>query len=445
MDLAGALAYLDRHVNLEGTAGRVHGLSLDRMRELAHVLGDPQHAAPVIHLTGTNGKGSVGRILTSLLQASGLSVGTYTSPHLERVNERISWNGEPIPDDDLAEAIGAVAAVEDLLAAPPSYFEILTAAAFRWFADRAVDVVVLEVGMLGRFDATNVADAQVAVITNIGFDHTDGGPGWREAIADEKSGIVKPGSTLVLGETSPELQPVFDLAGAETTWRRGPDFACEANRVAVGGRSLDLRTPHGVHDEVYLPLHGAHQGDNAAIALAAAEAFFGRGLARDVIDEGFATARVPGRLELVARHPAVLLDGAHNPPGAEALAAALAESFTVLGSRYLVVGFLRPRDPAEMLRLLTVDGVDLVVACEPDSPRAVPAPDVVSAAEGLGLAAEAVADPVEAVARALALAQEEDLVVVAGSLYVVGAVRAAYARRAEDLATAAAADDDPLT
>lgn len=441
MDLAGALAYLDRHVNLEATAGRVHGLSLDRMRELAHVLGDPQHAAPVIHLTGTNGKGSVGRMVTSLLQASGLSVGTYTSPHLERVNERISWNGEPIPDDDLAEAIGAVAAVEELLSAPPSYFEIVTAAAFRWFADRAVDVVVLEVGMLGRFDATNVADGQVAVITNIGFDHTDGSPGWREAIADEKSGIVKPGSTLVLGETAPELQPIFELAGAEVIWRRGREFACEANRLAVGGRSLDLRTPHGFHEEVYLPLHGAHQGDNAALALAAAEAFFGRGLEREVVDEGFATVRVPGRLELVASHPAVLLDGAHNPPGAEALSRALADTFTVFGSRYLVAGFLRPRDVGEMLRLLTAGGIDLVVACQPDSPRAVPVGEVVAAAEALGLAVEAVPDPVDAVARALSLAQEEDLVVVSGSLYVVGTVRAAYTRRAEALAAAADEDD----
>ena len=434
MDLPAALAYLDQHVNREATAGRVHGLSLDRMRELAHVLGDPQHAAPVIHITGTNGKGSVSRLVSSLLRANGVSVGTYTSPHLERINERIAWNGAPISDDELGEAIGGVAAVEPLLSAPPSYFEILTAAAFRWFAELPVDVAVIEVGMLGRYDATNVADAQVAVITNIGFDHTDGAPGWREAIAQEKSGIVKPGCTLVLGETAPELQPIFDLAGAATTWRRDADFGCEANRLALGGRAIDIITPHGRHDDVFLPLHGAHQGDNAAIAVAAVEAFFERALDPEVVAEGLATVEVPGRLELVAREPAVVLDGAHNPPGAEALTEALADTFTTLGSRFLVVGMLAPRDPAEMLRALAADGFDLVVACTPDSPRAVPAATVAAAADEMGIAVEVVPDAVQATARALSLAGEADLVRVGGSLYVVGSLRADYVRRAGALA-----------
>src|SRR5262249_31185552 len=151
-------------------------------------LGDPQHAYPVIHVTGTNGKGSVTRMIAALLKERGLSVGAYTSPHLERINERIAWDGEPISDDDLGEQIGAVAAVEELSGVLPSYFEILPAAAFRWFAALAVDVGVIEAGLLGRFDATNVARAQVAVVTNVGRDHTDGGPGWRVAIASEKAG-----------------------------------------------------------------------------------------------------------------------------------------------------------------------------------------------------------------------------------------------------------------
>jgi len=428
VDLHEALAYLDHHVNLEATAGKVHGLSLERMAGLAHVLGDPQHAAPVIHITGTNGKGSVGRMITALLRANGLTVGTYSSPHLERVNERICFDGEPIGDDELAEAIAGVAAVEPLLDAPPSYFEILTAAAFRWFADRPVDVAVVEVGMLGRWDATNVADGRVAVITNIGRDHTDGAPGWRAAVAGEKVGIVKPGSTLVLGEPDPELAPVFDGVGAAATWRRDVEFGCEANRLAVGGRSVDLHTPGARYPELYLPVHGAHQGDNAAIAVAAVEAFFERALSPDVVTAAFAALTLPGRLEPVAAHPSVVLDGAHNPDGAAALTAALAESFTVLGSRTLVTGMLRPRDVGEMLDALDAGGFDLVVACAPRSPRAVPAEEIARQAEARGIAAEIVPDAVEAVARAVALADEEDLVVVAGSLYVVGEVRAAYRR-----------------
>lgn len=174
MNLHAALAYLDQHTNLEATAGRAEGLSLDRMAKLVHALGDPQGAYRVIHITGTNGKGSVARMCTALLEAAGLSVGTYTSPHLESLNERISWNGEPIDDDALAASIASVAAVEPLVGITPSYFEIMTAAAFTYFADVAVDVAVIEVGMLGRYDATNVVDADVAVLTNISRDHTDG-------------------------------------------------------------------------------------------------------------------------------------------------------------------------------------------------------------------------------------------------------------------------------
>jgi dihydrofolate synthase/folylpolyglutamate synthase len=195
VDYSGALAYLDKHVNLEATAGHVHGLSLEKMRDLVRVLGDPQTAYPAIHITGTNGKGSVARMVTALLREHGLSVGTYTSPDLERVNERLAWNLEPIADEAFAAVIAELAAVEPLLEAYPSRFELLTAAAFAWFAEVAVDVAVVEVGMLGRFDATNVVDGAVAVVTNIGKDHSDGQGDWQAAIAVEKAGIVKPDST----------------------------------------------------------------------------------------------------------------------------------------------------------------------------------------------------------------------------------------------------------
>ncbi|MCB1040055.1 MAG: hypothetical protein KDA94_11100, partial [Acidimicrobiales bacterium] len=218
MNLAAALRHLDQHTNLEATAGRAEGLSLDRMRALVGALGDPQHAYPVIHITGTNGKGSVARMVTALLREAGLAVGTYTSPHLEAINERIAYDGEPVGDDELGAAIGAVAAVEELAGVVPSYFEILTAAAFVHFADVAVDVAVVEVGMLGRWDATNVADATVAVLTNVGRDHTDGEGDWRRAIAEEKVGIVGPEATFVCGETDPALHDVLAGTGAAATW-----------------------------------------------------------------------------------------------------------------------------------------------------------------------------------------------------------------------------------
>lgn len=426
MDLTAALEYLQGHVNLEATAGRIEGLSLDRIRAVLASLGDPQREVPVIHVTGTNGKGSTVRMASGLLQSLGLSVGTYTSPHLERLNERLAWGGRPVPDDVLAELIGDVARVEGVLdpsLGPPSYFEILTAAAFKWFADLAVDVAVVEVGLLGSHDATNAADGRVAVITNVGRDHTDGGPGWRAAIAGEKAGIVKPGATLVLGETDPALAPVFEAAGAERVWRRDLDFGCLANQLALGGRVVDLRTPGATYDQVFLALHGAHQGDNASAALTAAEAFVGRPLDEEVVMEALAEVAVPGRFEVVAHQPLVVIDGAHNPDGASALAATLEEGFASAGRRHFIVGLLDGRDPVEMFRALGIGEEDDLVVCTAASPRAVPASMLVAAAAELGLTARGVDSVEAALAWVVDRSASDDVVVVAGSLYVVGAAR----------------------
>lgn len=423
MDLPAALAYLDDHVNLEATAGRVHGLSLERMRRLASVLGDPQHAYPVIHLTGTNGKGSTARLVAAVLAGHGLGVGTYTSPHLQRIHERLTRNGEPVDDDTLAALVADVAAVEGVAGVVPSYFEILTAAAFRFFADVAVDVAVVEVGLLGRWDATNVADGAVAVVTNVGEDHTDLAGDWRAAVAREKAGIVKPGSTLVLGETDPDLAPIFRAAGAARVWARPADFDCGSNEVAVGGRLLDVRTPRSTLSDVFVALHGAHQGVNATVALAAVEAFFDRPLDGQVVNAALAEVSVPGRFEVVGRSPLVVLDGAHNPPGAAAAAATLDEDVVVAGRRILVVGMLGPRPVAAVLDSLDAGRAEVLIACEPASPRAVPAAEVARAAAALGTVTEVVADVAHAVDRALALADEADVVLVTGSLYVVGAAR----------------------
>jgi len=418
-----AIEYLESHVNFEQQSPTKEGApSLDRMRALCAAMADPQHAAPVIHVTGTNGKGSTTRIITSLLAAHGLNVGTYTSPDIERVNERLSRNGEMISDDDFAEQLLAIAELEAITGVRPTRFDILTLAALRWFADLAVDVVVLEVGLGGRWDSTNVADATVAVVTNVGLDHVDIIGPRREDIAREKSGIVKPGSTLVIGETDDDIVAIFEAARPARTWRRGREFDVDDNTVAVGGRAIDVHTPTSTYDDVFLALHGAHQGENAALAIAAVEAFFERPTPDDVVREALATVEVPGRFEVLGRHPLLVIDGAHNAHGAVA-AARTFEDFRVEGDRILVVGTNRPHDPFELLEALDARGASLVIGTNADFPRAVPATDMAAAAESLGIRAIAVPGVKAAVAEARRIAAPEDAILVTGSLYVVGEAR----------------------
>jgi dihydrofolate synthase / folylpolyglutamate synthase len=430
LQLPDALAWLDRHLDRETlpsiAAGDTGELSLESMRHLCRLLGDPQTAYPVVHVTGTNGKGSVTAMVSALFAASGLSVGTYTSPHLGVVNERLSRNGEPIDDASLAEVLGELAAVETLLDRPPSWFELLTAAALSWFATVAVDVAVVEVGLLGRFDATNVVDAEVSVVTNIGFDHTDGVGDWRVAVASEKAGIIREGGLLVLGETDPALRPVFAAEQPRAMWVAGEDFGATAERHAVGGRVLDFHTPLGRHDDVFVAAHGSHQSDNAAMAVAAVEGFFDRALDESVVAEALGTVSLPGRFEVLGRQPLVVVDGAHNPPAATAVARTLVDEFQVSGRRVLVLGMLAGRDPKAFLNALSAGSFDAVVTCTPPSPRALPASELASVVRSvLDLPVEAVDEPVDAVRRAVDVSEDDDLVLVTGSLYVVGAVRAA--------------------
>ena len=431
-------AWLDSHVNLERMAGVTAGSKrrmapepLSRMEALVELLGSPQLQYPVIHVTGTNGKTTVARMVTALLVADGLSVGTDTSPYLERFNERMSWNGEPVPDEELDRLLDHIADLEHLLPDRPSYFEIIHGAALEWFADVAVDVAVIEVGLGGRWDATNVVDGLVAVVTNVELDHVEYLGHTRADIAQEKAGIVKPGATLVLGETDPELTPIF-TERAGSVLLRDRDFGLEGNRLAVGGRVVDLFTPWSALTDVFLPLHGAHQGDNAAAALAAAEAFLGRGLDPDVVNEAFASVSSPGRLEVVAHDPLVVLDGTKNVAGAHAVRAALDEEFLAPGTngsrRTWVIGILRQKDPFEMLDALGVREGDRVIATRPEIPRAREPREVADAARELGVAPDAleIVDRVsDAVARAIATSDAGDQVVVAGSLYVAGPARSA--------------------
>jgi len=458
LDYNEALDHLDGLVNYEvqPRAGAIKGLSLDKMQQVMELLGDPQHACPAIHITGTNGKGSTARMIESLLTSTGLRVGLYTSPHVSSPRERIRVGAVDLDRPTFGQAVGDIARlVEAAELEPLSWFETVTAAALLHFANEAVEVAVVEVGMLGRFDATNVVDGEVAVVTNVGRDHTDGAPGWWLRVAQEKVGIVKPGASVVLGETTPELSELVaaqypavvtvlspgvagapgggrgDVAGALSSpgvagapgggrgGVAGVSTTLLSNEVAVGGRLLSVQTPRATHTEVFVGLHGAHQGHNAAVAIAAVEEFFDAPLNSDVLQEALATVEAPGRLEVVHRSPLMLLDAAHNPPGAEVLARSLDEDFAGANRRFLVFGIQDGRDPAEVLEALDLASFDLVVACTAPTARGVEASALCGTALSLGARAEAIADIATAIDYVLDQADDEDLIVIAGSVTVL--------------------------
>jgi dihydrofolate synthase/folylpolyglutamate synthase len=425
------LAWLDSHQNLERMLAdsRRPPPDPERMRRLVDVLGHPEQAAPAIHVTGTNGKTSTARAVAALLAAKGLRVGTFTSPHLERINERLAADGEPISDADLAEVLTDLAGIESLLGDDVrlTWFEILTGAALRWFADRPVDVAVVEVGLGGRWDATNVVDASVAVVTNVGLDHTEFLGPTRADIAGEKAGIIKPGATLVLGERDPQLRPIFEREQPVQLWWVDHEYGSTRNTLAVGGRVLDLWTPGGRYEDVWLDLHGSYQGENFATAVAAVEAFFGAPLDDGLVREVAATVSSPGRMEVVGHDPLIILDGAKNLEGAHWAAASVVEEFGSARSRILVVGMLHGKDPEAMLRALGAAGARLVVTCPPPSPRAQSPAVLAAAAARIGVEAVDTDSVSQALEVAIGRAEPEDLILVTGSLYVVGAARTALA------------------
>ncbi|WP_262699989.1 MULTISPECIES: bifunctional tetrahydrofolate synthase/dihydrofolate synthase [Streptomyces] len=314
--------------------------SLVRIESLMDILGSPQRAYPSIHITGTNGKTSTARMIESLLGAFELRTGRYTSPHVQSITERISLDGAPISAERFIETYQDVRPYIEMVDAQQehrlSFFEVLTGMAYAAFADAPVDIAVVEVGMGGSWDATNVIDAGVAVIMPISLDHTDRLGTTPEQIAVEKAGIVKQDATVVLAQQPVEAASVVLKRAVEvdaTVAREGMEFGVLSREVAVGGQLLTLRGLGGEYTEVFLPLHGAHQAHNAAMALAAVEAFFGIGsqharpLDIDTIRSAFASVTSPGRMEVVRRSPTVVLDAAHNPAGARAAAAAVTESF----------------------------------------------------------------------------------------------------------------------
>lgn len=424
-----AVAYLDRHIELGWKPG------LERIHRLLELMGSPHLRSPAIHITGTNGKTTVTTVAASVLDAMGLKSGTFTSPHLERVEERFKVAGEMATPEQFARAVTDVAPFVDLLEAESgeraTYFELTTAAAFALFANEAVDVAVVEVGMGGRLDATNVLESQVAVLTGIAIDHAEYLGTTEVEIAGEKLAILKTGGVLVTGDLPDEVglaaaRRADEVGAVRRTVDR--DFRVEDLRMSVGGWSYDLDGIYEQYDDLYVPLHGRHQAANAAVAVAAVEELFGRALPPEAVRDGLAGTRVPARVEVVGRAPLVVLDGAHNPQATDALARTLREEMPAVGWT-LVVGASRDKDIYSMLAPFA-GLVDQAIATAADHERAAEPSDLVMALERVlpGIPVTWV-KPVRAAADlAKEWSQAEGAVLVTGSFYVAGEARTALVR-----------------
>lgn len=419
--------------------------SLSRVTALLDLLGDPQRSFPVITVTGTNGKSSTARMIAALLRALGLRTGVFTSPHLIEPTERIEIDGEPIDAETFvriwdeiapfAEMVDTQSAAEGGVAL--SFFEVITAMGYAAFADAPIDVAVIEVGMGGTWDATSVAAAQVAVVLTVDLDHMDYLGSTIADIAREKSGIIAPGCAAVIGRQRPEATHVLseriESVDATAAWE-GRQFEITRRDIAVGGQVLTVDGTAGVYDEVFVPAFGEHQAHNAGCAIVAVESFLGgAAVPADVVEEGFASLVLPGRLEVVRRGPTVLIDAAHNPAGARALAATLMEAFAFT-HLVAVVSVLSDKDVLGILAALE-PAVDEIVITQNMSPRAMGVDDLAAlAVEVFG------ADRVEvagsfagAVDVAIGLAEEADTyaasgVIVTGSVVTAGQARALLRR-----------------
>ena len=382
----------------------------------------------MVHVAGTNGKTSTGRMVSALIRAHGLTPGLFTSPHLDAVEERFEVGGFPMTPAEFAETMTEMAPIvylyEERSGDPITYFELTTALAFAWFAERAVDVGVIEVGLGGRLDATNVVDAEVVVVTSIGLDHTEYLGDTISLIAAEKLAILAKGAVLVTGDLDAEALAVAEgrVAEQEGRWfRHGTDFFADEATPAPGGWVFDVEGVHRRYTELGLRLHGRHQVTNFATAVAAVEALFGRALDEAAVRETAATVTSPGRMEIAGESPLVLLDGAHNPPGIEALAVALRQEYPSVRWN-LVFGAMKDKDVPGMLdRLGGLVGEAFTAAAV--TPRALPADEAARLVEQrLGIGAHPHPSVAAAVGAALAAGEP---VLIAGSIYVVGEARRA--------------------
>lgn len=411
-----------------------HGVKpgLERITALLEFMGDPQDAYPSVHIAGTNGKTTLSRMVQQILGAHGLATAGFTSPHLDVVEERFTLHGMTIDTKDFVDAVADIAwfveAFEQQSGTSVTYFEVTAALAFSIFATAAVDVAVIEVGLGGRLDATNVFDAAVSVITGIDIDHTEFLGSSLEEIAAEKVAIVDSGGTLISGILPAAAQATIaervDDTGAN--WiRTNEDFSVVEAEVAVGGWQCSIDGVFGRYEDLYLPIHGRHQVDHLATAIATSEMFLGRELDHDALAFAVGSMSAPGRLEVVGRRPLVIVDGAHNVQGVGGLAETLMHEFPAMEWQ-LVLGVRGERDVAELVA--PMEGlVEHVFATAPDDPAAIPPERVAAAAKvSLGTEATVLPDVLDALAHAKEAAGEEGGVVVAGSLYLVGEVRAEF-------------------
>jgi len=405
--------------------------TLDRIGELVSLLDHPELTYPSIHVTGTNGKTSTARMLTALACAHGLSTGTFISPHVTSLLERLSVCGREMTEEEFGDEYQRLLPYFDQVGRVSgkrvTYFDALTAMAYLWFADKPVALGVFEVGMGGTWDATNLIRGDVAVLCPIGVDHRELGttPGQ---VAVEKSGIIKEGRIAVVRIQVPEAMAVIQARaramGADVL-EEERDFEVVARAKAVGGQSISIRAPHAAYPEVFLPLYGEQLARNAAAALTGMEALLGRALDQPAVTAAFGIVRSPGRMEVVGRHPLVVLDGAHNPDAARALAAALPESFR-WDRLHLVMGIFADKDVEGVVQILA-PLADRGYACRSSSPRAAPTERVVAALHAAGLSdVEAFPSVPWAVDAAQAAAQEGDLILVTGSLYTVADARPSF-------------------
>lgn len=421
--------------------------SLDRIRAFTELLGDPQLAYPVIHLTGTNGKTSTSRMIDSLLRALDLRSGRFTSPHLSKMSERITIDGAPLTDEEFVRAFNDVAPYTHLVDAaqphPLSFFETIVGMAYAAFADAPVEVAVVEVGLGGSWDSTNVMDSKVAVVLPIAVDHEKYLGSDPVGIATDKAGIIKPGSVAVLASQTPEVAAVLLERATEvgaTVAREGMEFGVTSRVPAVGGQLIGLQGLRGRYDEVFLPLYGAHQAQNAAVALAAVEAFVGgdEPLGADVVERAFGEATSPGRLEIIRRSPTIILDAAHNPHGAEATAAALADSF-VFDPLIGVMAVMEDKDYEGVLAAFEPHLAHLIVTRNSTDRSMSPEALARAARDVFGEDRVSTApDLVEAIDRAAALAEAGEAfgaapgsgaVLVTGSVVTAGEARTLLVRR----------------
>jgi len=423
MDYTEALEYLDRHIALGVKPG------LERIEGLLDDMGRPENGYPVIHVAGTNGKTSTSRFATLLLVAHGLSTGTYTSPHLEKIEERLSINGKIATEEQFALAVSDVAAFallrEKAGAEANTYFELTTAAAFALFADKAVNAAVLEVGLGGRLDATNVVDAEVCVLTSIGIEHTEYLGEDVATIAGEKLAIAGPNSILVSGPLPDEALEVAETRARELGIHHrhyGKDFSVLDAERGVGGWLATIAGAEETYEDLFLPLHGRYQLVNLANAVAATEALLGRKLDEEAVRAAVATATVPGRMEVVGAKPLVMLDGAHNADGVSVLADSLEEEYPTTRWQ-LVLGVMGDKN-VEAMMVSLAPLVDGVVTTAPASERSVPPSQLAERIADLVDVPVLVAEEVElAIDMARAEAGPNGAVLVAGSLYLVGEAR----------------------